>query len=890
MAKVVGIDLGTTHTVVAWAEADGQAAPEVFAISQLVDAGAVDARALLPSCLYAPASGESFADEWRDAPWVVGELARRRGAEVSGRLVASAKSWLSHAAVDRTAAILPWGGDDAIEKLSPVDASARILTHVRAAWDAAHPGDPLNRQDVVLTVPASFDAAARELTIDAATRAGISPKLLEEPQAAFYDYRAHAGATAMPNGLVLVCDVGGGTTDLSLLRVDGTDVERVAVGHHLLLGGDNMDLALALLCEARLGTKLDAARFGQLATACRGAKERLLGDDAPASVRVALASTGSNLVGGTLSLELSRGDVERVVLDGFFPLTPRDARPERARSALVAFGLPYERDVAVTRHVAWFFARHAPEGAHPSAVLLNGGVFRAKRIAERLVEAIEGWGGPKVTLLAHDAPDLGVARGAVLYGLALRGNVSRGARIRGGSPRAYYIGLGARDGEPIAMCVVPRGAAEGEVHTAHERPIALRVGRTVRFDLFASDDASADSPGDVVALDEGRFVRLPPVTAAFDSRVGELRVAIEGELTPLGTLELACVVRDPPRRFRLAFELRAPAAEALSQRASAAPSSVSPATKRFADALEVIERAFGKRRDDETGREAKDVVRDLEKILGERATWTLVTARALFDALIPHRAARRRSAEHERAFWMLAGFCIRPGFGDPSDAARVGKLVPLLAERLAFPDEARGWQQFFIAWRRAAAGLDETSQEAFRAVFDPFIAPAEAGLKRPKKLIVGALDDLLETAASFERLPWARRAELGGWILERTWTDRDPRLWAALGRIGARAPAYASIHHVVAAHVAEKWLEQLLREKWGEKPTCAPAAVRIARLTGDRARDLGDAVRLEVAKRLVEVGARDEQLRAVREVVPVGETERAAFYGEGLPVGLRLVE
>ncbi len=609
-------------------------------------------------------------------------------------------------------------------------------------------------------------------------------------------------------------------------------------------------------------------------------------------MKIALASTGSKLVGSSLSLEITRDDVERFVLDGFFPLAPRDARPERARSALVAFGLPYERDVAVTRHVAWFFARHAPEGAHPSAVLLNGGVFRAKRIAERLVAAIEGWGGPKVALLAHDAPDLGVARGAVLYGLALRGDVSRGARIGGGSPRAYYVGLGARDGKSTAMCVVPRGAEEGEAHVAHERSLALTTGRTVRFDLFASDDARADAVGDVVAVDDERFVRLPPVTAAFDSRAGEVRVAIEGELTPLGTLDLACVVEDsdPPRRFRLAFELRAPTAERASLAPSAPPGSVSPATKRFGDALEILDRAFGKSRDDASGREAKDVVRDLEKILGERSLWTVVTARALFDALAPHRAARRRSAEHERAFWMLAGFCIRPGFGDPSDAGRVAKLVPLLAARLAFPDEARGWQQFFIAWRRMAGGLDETSRGAFRAVFDPFLAPPEAGLKRPKKLIVGALDDLLETAASFERLPAARRSELGGWILERTWTDRDPRLWAALGRIGARAPAYASIHHVVAPHVAEKWLEQLLREKWSEKPTCAPAAVRIARVTGDRARDLGDAVRGEVAKRLVEVGARDEQLRAVREIVPVGETERAAFYGEGLPVGLRLVE
>ena len=437
---VVGIDLGTTHTVVAWADRDRPGPAEIFAIPQLVTPTEIEARALFPSCLYAPVASEIGADPWGDAPWIAGELARRRGAEVPGRMVASAKSWLCHAGVDRDAPILPWGsaseGDTAatdLPHISPVDASARYLAHVRRAWDEAFADAPLAEQDVVLTVPASFDEAARELTVEAAKRAGLDVRLLEEPQAAFYDFmhtRGVAGIEAMLEGrdeaLVLVCDVGGGTTDLSLIRVARDEpgaaprVERVAVGHHLLLGGDNMDLALGLTCEARMtaGTpsaKLDAARFGQLVAACRAAKERLLspalasndGRPAPTSAAITVLAAGAQLVGSALTTELTADEVERIVLDGFFPMAPRDARPQRTKSALVAFGLPYERDVAITRHVAWFFARHAPEGAHPAALLVNGGVFRANQIRERVVASIDAWGGPPVAVLPHAEPDLG---------------------------------------------------------------------------------------------------------------------------------------------------------------------------------------------------------------------------------------------------------------------------------------------------------------------------------------------------------------------------------------------------------------------------------------------------------------------------------------------------
>lgn len=888
----VGIDLGTTNTVVAWAPLDGDDAA-VLPIPQLVTASEVQASVMFPSALYVPLDDERVEDPFGDAPWTLGAFARRRGGEVAGRLVSSSKSWLVHPTADRAASILPWGADDGARKISPVEAASRLLAHVRSVWDAAHPDAPLAAQDVVLTVPASFDEVARELTVEAARAAGLMPRLLEEPQAAFYDWMARAGAAGLEglraaahDAIVLVIDVGGGTTDLSLVRVAGPDaVTRVAVGPHLLLGGDNMDLALAHAAEPRLAPdgKLAPAQFAQLVAQCRDAKERLLGVDPPEDAPVTVVVAGARLVGGTRSTRLGREEVERVVLEGFFPLVGDDARPQRARSALVGFGLPYERDVAITRHVAAFVARHLPPGERPSAVLLNGGVFRAERLAARVVDALRAWrGGGDVARLTEADPDLAVARGAVAYARARRGT---GVRIGGGSARGYWVAVDEQRSR--AVCVVPRGAEEGIQHGARGRTFALATGRPVRFDLLASDVAEGQA-GDVIDVDDERFVRLPPLaTVLEDAGQRETRVALEGELTPVGTLDLACVEVDaePPRRFRLAFQLRDATSVAPSMRP---PGSVAPPSVR-GPALSLLERAFGKARADAGGREAKDLLRELEKALGERTQWPLETLRALFDALLPMARSRRRSVDHERVFWLLAGWCVRPGVGDPLDAARASALVALFDERLAFPAEARGWQQFFIAWRRVAAGLDEPAQSRVRAFVDPHLAPREAGLPRPKKPAL-ALDDALDLASSLERVPAEARAALGGWVLERTWTDRDPRLWAALGRLGARAPVYASPHHVVSPAVAERWLDHLLREKWEVVPAAMAAAVLLARRTGDRARDVSERVRADVERRLVAAGASEDVVRVVRDVVAVEAAERAAFFGDALPLGLRLVE
>jgi hypothetical protein len=920
----VGVDLGTTNTVVAFAPLDAAEDARVFEVPQLIAPGQVQARPLFPSLLYAPAQGERADDPFGDAPWALGEIARRRGADVPGRLVASSKSWLVHAGVDRTAAILPWGAPDSSPKISPVEAAQRMLAHLRRVWDEQHPEAPLADQEVVLAVPASFDEVARELTVEAARRAGLAPKLVEEPQAAFYDWMARSGPAGVERLVaegdggqgtrVLVVDIGGGTTDLSLVSVAGPDrVRRVAVGPHLLLGGDNMDLALAHAIEPRLaedGDKLDAQRFAQLVVACRAAKEILLGEptspvrgerDAPLElpidhVRVAVASSGARLVGGVRSADLARDEVERIVLEGFLPLVGAGVASPPARGALVAFGLPYERDVAITRHIAAFVRRHAPGGA-PGLVLLNGGVFRSARIADRVVAALGSLRGSQVRRLPDADPDLAVARGAVAYA---RARLGHGVRIGGGSARGYFVGIVGEEGRRQAVCVVPRGAEEGTPHLARGRTFALSLGRPVRFDLFASDDAEAIA-GAVVDVDDEHFLRLPPIATSLekadrgDGR--EVRVMIEGEVTPVGTVDLACLEVDreaspggasvrPPsgaRRFRLAFQLRP------GSMTSRPPPSPSKPPRRLDSAFDLLERAFGKPRPDASGREAKDLLRELERVLGERAQWTSETNRALFDALAPLSRGRRRSADHERMFWLLAGWCIRPGFGDALDPGRVAALVPLLDERLAFPGEVRGWQAFFIAWRRVSGGLDEAVQTQLRDFVDPHLAPSGAGIKKPKKPAL-ALDDALDMASFLERVAPRRRSDLGGWVLDRTWTDRDPRLWAAIGRLGARVPAYASVHHVVAPVVAERWIDHLLREKWDAVPTAIPAAVALARKTGDRARDVGDATAREVEKRLIALGAKPEQVRAVREVVGIDATERAEFFGEALPIGLRLVD
>jgi Hsp70 protein len=599
---VVGIDLGTTHCALAFADADTAAAGslriESLAIPQLTAPGTVEARTLLPSFLLLARPGE-LPDEALRLPWgggggyAAGTLAARRAAEAPDRVISSAKSWLCHPGVDRTARILPWAPGDAAEdsdKRSPVEASTAYLEHLRDAWNASVAGsDPalcLEHQEVVLTVPASFDAVARELTLRAAAAAGLAQvQLLEEPQAAVYawvDGAGHNWRDQLSVGdLLLVCDVGGGTTDLSLVRVDEEAGElalrRVAVGDHILLGGDNMDLALAFHVRDQLaatGTRLDGWQFRSLVLQCREAKETLLDADPPEAVPIVVLGRGRKLIGGTIRTEVRREDALSLLLEGFFPEADRSARAGgESGVGLREMGLPFASDTAITRHLATFLASHAhaaPEAAagellSPDAILFNGGVMAAAALRTRVRDVVSGWaqsGAPRVLAggdLAH-----AVSRGAAYYALARRG---RGVRIRGGTARAYYIGVASsmpavpgRAALSKSVCVVPFGVEEGtEIEVPGAQP-GLLVGHTATFRFFASSTRAEDVPG--LVLDEWEteeLEELPQLRVRLDGeREGRVPVKLTAHLTELGALELWCTTGRSDERWKLELDLRGP--------------------------------------------------------------------------------------------------------------------------------------------------------------------------------------------------------------------------------------------------------------------------------------------------------------------------------------------
>jgi molecular chaperone DnaK (HSP70) len=586
MAKIIGIDLGTTNCALAVSE-EGQPARAV-PIMQVTGPGEAAARPTLPSFLLLPSEQEVAAAQLA-LPWTgpmryaVGTFARDRGAELPHRLVSSAKSWLCNPSIDRTAQVLPFRGANreleaemaSGERVSPVNASARYLAHLRAAWDEAHPDEPLEEQEVLVTVPASFDAVARELTAVAAREAGYDRvTLLEEPQAAFYAYLAARGDAwrkdLSPGDVVLVCDVGGGTTDFSLIEVadDGgaLALERVAVGDHILLGGDNMDLALAALATQQLtaaGKTLDAMQQRALVHGCRRAKEQLLGDDAPAKVAVAILGRGSKLIGGTMRAELARADAEAMLVDGFFPLVDAAARPARRRTAgLRELGLPYAHDPAVTKHLAELLGRF---GRMPTAVLFNGGVMQSSRLRGRIVEVLRAWTGKDVKVLGGADLDLAVALGAAHYGQVRHG---KGVRIRGGTARAYYIGIESAMpaipgfAPPVkALCVAPQGLEEGSTVELPDDELGLVVGETAVFRFFAASARKDDGAGVLIDADASGMSELDPVEKLVpveaDRKAGDLvPVRLEAHVTEVGTLELWCVARDGRGRWKLEYSVR----------------------------------------------------------------------------------------------------------------------------------------------------------------------------------------------------------------------------------------------------------------------------------------------------------------------------------------------
>ena len=938
---LVGIDLGTTNSALAYIDLrrrirGGRPEIHTFAIPQLVNIGECKPRPLLPSFLYLPGSHDlppgALALPWdAQVSYAVGEFARQHGSRVPGRQVTSAKSWLSHAGVDRTARLLPWTAPPDVERISPVEASARYLKHMVDSWNhsmaAGHDEDRLENLPVVITVPASFDEVARNLTVAAAKQAGLqNVLLLEEPQAAFYCWLGTSppgeSNCLAPGARALVVDIGGGTSDFSLIRAVAEQGElafvREAVGDHLLLGGDNMDLALAKLVEGSLKGvgRLDVAQYGMLTQACRDAKEKLLEKNPPPSYTVTVMGRGRQVIGGSFHASLTPANIRQAVFEGFFPLVPANAEPARgARSGLHEMGLPYVNDPAITRHLATFLRRHASTtpglDEAPAAILFNGGVFQPEVLRERLVSAMRPWFDRperkwEPALLTTPSLDLAVAWGAAYYGWLRH---SGGKRIGGGIARSYYIAIDTGDadgrsgaGQPSLLCIVPQHLQEGQEISLPKPELELALGQPVAFPLFTSTVRGSDQAGGLIRVPPSQLLRMPPLHTILRggkrSGAKHVPVTLAARSTEIGTLELWCVGRESDNRWRLEFNVRDIVVDDYSEADSTSSGSKAAVDVWPEEQVQAARAVLTRFYSEETPAEnVREVTKELEAALdASRHDWPTGLCRRLWEFLLEIADQRRRSAAHLARWYHLVGYVLRPGFGDSLDRFRVEQLWKLLASQaLSSPGAAQsrivdGGADYWIMWRRVSGGLNSALQQALFERLRPFLLPGK-GKSMPKPGS-NELAEMWRAVASLERLDSRHKQALGQVLLKSVRRSPAPTyaFWS-LTRLGARRLLYGPLNTVVHPDIVANWIESMLGFEPGhpaEVTAWGFCLAQLARRTGQRALDVDEALSQRVAARLKQASLPSGWIRMVEEVVERQAEEQSQVFGESLPIGLRL--
>ena len=911
----IGIDLGTTNCAMAFESLDtANPHPETFLIPQWETVTGFSEGSTLPSFLYLPADQEAAQmSNTGTGEWVPGRLARRKAVESPGRVAHSAKSWLCHHAVDRSTPFLPWRSDEIpVEKrISPIRASALLLEYLRVAWDTkfANEGALFNEQEITITVPASFDAAAQRLTLDAASEAGFpeTVRLLEEPQAAFYCWlQQHQNPDALWAKIpedrphhVLVIDIGGGTTDFSLFEINrqpGTalpQIKRIAVGDHLLLGGDNIDLALAHHIASRLATdELSPVQWNFLVARCRDLKERCLTDSSGDSFPVSIPGRGSSLLSGALSSKISRAEVESIVLDGFFPECNANDQPARAQAGLREWALPYASDSAVTRYLAEFLSGLSPV----EAILFNGGSLYPEALRNRLQQQIARWqGGVEPQILHHPVLDLAVALGAASFG----GIVHRRAqRIEAGAARAIYLEVHKRaaekPSESFLVCLLPRNAPSEEEFRISQPGLELRVNRPVRFQPYYSTRHPNDKAGSLVAWNDRDFRRLPPLEATARIITGRapkdnrLPVTLTTRMNELGLLRVACVSADPTihESWPLEFNLRPHLPENEEQTdagdatANTANLGIDPA--KLGAARNRIETVFSQPLDPRDKLTANHLFKSLEKLLGlPKADWNLLLIRSLWAALSQSFSCREESIEHEETWLILAGFLLRPGFGAEGDSTRIDELWRLHTDKLAYPGKRTQIQQY-ILWRRVAGGLTQERQEMILAQELPKLRTQK---NPPAELVrlIGSLERIGSKPEMIE-LFLARAHELAA-----TKQYCAPYL-VALGLLLNRTPFYAGADFIVSSVHVERAIEALSDLDWSlpELAEVQTLFLRAARIVNDPAIDLPKALREKIASKLEKSGVAAVRIARLRTFVPIAGSERTSLFGESLPPGLMI--
>jgi hypothetical protein len=872
----IGIDLGTTNSALAFidpSEAEDADFPpiHILPIPQNVRQNLIEPQRTLPSFLF-------LGD---DATYT-GIYAREQGALVPTRSVHSAKSWLSNPDVDRTAKILPWDAQEGGRVLSPVEVSALYLKHMREAWEASGNG-PFNQQNIVLTVPASFDEEARELTVEAAKQSGIENlTLIEEPAAAFYSWIANHLAQSQKmlfdGQIVVVCDVGGGTSDFTLVRVnregDRVEFTRTAVGRHLLLGGDNLDLTLTWLVESKLGAPLSLRQRSALRRQCAAAKERLLANPALERVEITVLGAGTGIVGGTLRTEITRAEVLELTLEGFLPFCSLDDQPKEEKKSLFReLGLPYVSDPAVTRHLAAFLNS---AGAKPDAILFNGGFFIPDICRDRVVDVMERWYGNRPLAFENRDLDLAVSVGAAYYSYVR--STGAGLLVRGGLPRAYYIGIGGAEDALRTVCLLPRGTEEGSTLEIDREELQLVANRPVSFRLYSSLLRTEDQLGDTVAFDRNDpdlHVHAPlEAVIRFGKRTEERAVPVRlgARLTEVGTLEIWADSRISDHRWRLQFELR----KAAKTEAPKRPAAVISETA-MQSARDLIAQTFGP----PFSLAPEELPSKLEATLAlGRNSWPLSTIRMMSDWLLEFSEGRGRGASYEVRWLNLCGFCLRPGFGFPGDDFRIEQARRIYASGLRFANHVESEVQWWIFWGRVSGGLNRNQQVDIFQRISPSLLPRG---KKPQRVNQSLLREMWRAASSLELLPVGTKTDLGEALVKRL-KAKDAgasEIWC-LSRIGARRLFYGPINQVIPPATASRWIDALLAVKGSEE-----ALASIAQHTGDSSRDLPAATLNLVRRALVN----KPELLAVVE----GDAQRdlgtmGRVFGEELPAGLVFAE
>lgn len=926
MRYIIGIDLGTTNSAVAYIDKEKNASSiQIFSIPQLVSSGRVEPLPTLPSFCYLVSKEEWPKDALR-LPWkeenftFVGQFAKSHGSRVPTRLIQSAKSWLCNVAANRKDRILPIEASDISHRLSPVEASAKYLTHIKDAWNASiaqgNPAAEFEEQEIILTVPASFDEVARTLTVEAARLAGIVHlTLLEEPQAAFYSWisqhesiklkdphsKKHSSNTPRAGETILVCDVGGGTTDFSLIEVQEKDnklsFQRMAVGDHLLLGGDNMDAALAHILEKQLRDRgfpaLESTQWHQLYAEARAAKESLLQPKSPDQYTVVLQGVGSSVIKGSITIAIHKEEMERILLDGFFgQYSLQEALQMHQSRGFRTVGLPYEDEPSITKHLARFLkqARCLDKGV--DYILFNGGALKPTLFQQAVHQSLIRWFPHKCpAILESVSLDLAVARGSAYYGKARKG---LGVFIGGGLPRTYYLQIDVKESESgnivsKALTLLSRGAEEGAFFEP-EQVFMVSPNTPSAFHLLTSHVRLEDRQGTFVAIDEQEMQRLPSIHTILRYGRKQLHedqekvpVKLDIRLTAVGTLELWLQSQKSEHKWNLEFQVRSESGldshlvAGLRQDETFEKDYLDEAQKTLENLYKVENVQF----------KPGNIIEKLEEVLHkERRDWPSSILRGLWDSLLKSSPYRKISLEHEVRWWNLAGFFLRPGYGYPLDDFRIKEFWKILLNDLKQSKTAECQIQHWICYRRIAGGLNKGQQMQIASEIIPTLLDKKSNkIEVKSRSELYAYSEKIRALASFERLEVPLKIRLGEAIVNRIIRKEAQACdYWALGRIGARHLLYGSIGQVVPKDTCSKWVEKLLETKGLDVEQLQFVFGQLARKTDYRELNLAEAVIEKILERDVD-GKLKELLFRQQALTQVQQEQ---VFGDRLPSGLML--